>query len=79
MHLREAFKRAAVFVISQPLFMAGVLVVATLLLVICWYVPIMIGYAFTYLALIANVAVVTVLEQRSRIERSSQKSGRAPR
>ncbi len=70
-HLKEAFRQSVVLVISQPLFVVGVLIAIAVLALICWYVPILIGYAVTCLALIANVAVVTLIERRARIERAS--------
>jgi uncharacterized membrane protein YesL len=78
-HLKEAFKQSFVLVISQPLFVVGLLIVIAGLALICWYLPILIGYAVTGLALIANVAVITLIEQRSRSERSSQTFNRTPR
>lgn len=63
--LMIAYKRAVVLIIAQPLFVVGLLIVIALLGLLCWYLPIMLGYAFAYLALLANVAVVHVLSYRA--------------
>ncbi len=72
--LRAAFKQAFVLLISQPLFIVSLLIVVTLLGVLCWYLPILLGYAFAYLALVANLAVLYVLDQRSGQPHASKKS-----
>ncbi len=56
--LRAAFRQALVLTISQPVFVAGLVVAIALLALVCWFFPIMIGFAFAYLALVVNVAVV---------------------
>jgi uncharacterized membrane protein YesL len=78
-HLRAAFRQAFVLVVSQPLFVVGLLIVMALLALLCWYLPIMLGYAFVYLALIANVAVVTLRDSRTSVKRLSNENNRALR
>lgn len=56
--LRAAFRQAFVIVVTQPLFVIVLLIVLALLAVICWYLPIVLGYAIAFLALIVNVAIV---------------------
>ncbi len=56
--LRAAFRQALVLTISQPVFVAGLVVAIALLALVCWFFPIMIGFAFAYLALVVNIAVV---------------------
>ena len=50
-------------VISQPLFIVPLLIVLALLALLCWYLPIMLGYSIVFLALITNVAVVTARDK----------------
>jgi uncharacterized membrane protein YesL len=61
--LKAAFRQAFVLVISQPLFIVTLLIVLALLALLCWYLPIMLGYAMVLLALIANVAVIAARDQ----------------
>jgi uncharacterized membrane protein YesL len=78
-HLRAAFRQAFVLVVSQPLFVVSLLIVMALLALLCWYLPIMLGYAFVYLALIANVAIVTLRDNRASVKRLLNENNRAPR
>jgi hypothetical protein len=50
------------------------LIVLALLALLCWYLPIMLGYAMVLLALIANVAVIAARDKSiSRGGREQQK------
>ena len=77
-HLKDAYRQAFVLVISQPVFVVGLLIVMALLALLCWYLPIMIGYAFVYLALIVNVAIVTLRDRQAGVNRLSSGHHRAP-
>ena len=66
--LRSAFRQAFVMTITQPLFVVVLLIVLALLALLCWYVPILLGYALALLATIVNVAVVRWQElQRDKL------------
>ena len=56
--LRAAFRQALVLTISQPGFVVGLVIATALLALVCWFFPIMIGFAFAYLALVVNVAII---------------------
>ncbi len=56
--LGAAFRQALVLTISQPAFVIGLVVAVALLALLCWFFPIMIGFAFAYLALVVNIAIV---------------------
>jgi uncharacterized membrane protein YesL len=56
--LKAAFRQALVLTISQPAFVIGLVVATALLALLCWFFPIMIGFAFAYLALAVNIAIV---------------------
>jgi uncharacterized membrane protein YesL len=73
--LRAAFRQAFVVVVSQPLFVIVLLIILALLAVICWYLPIVLGYAMALLALIANVAILKWQE----IDRGKQTVDQQPR
>jgi uncharacterized membrane protein YesL len=78
--LRAAFRQALVLMVSQPLLVVGLLIVMAILAVICWYLPVLIGYALAYLSLAANLAVVAVSERRSeqaaQVEKDRGRSSR---
>lgn len=73
--LRAAFRQAFVVVVTQPLFVIVLLIVVALLALICWYVPIVLGYAMALLALIVNVAILRWQE----IDRGKQTVDQQPR
>jgi len=56
--LTAAFRQALVLTISQPGFVVGLVIASALLALLCWFFPIMIGFAFAYLALVVNIAIV---------------------
>ena len=56
--LKAAFRQALLLTISQPAFVVGLVIAAALLALLCWFFPIMIGFAFAYLALVVNIAIV---------------------
>jgi hypothetical protein len=56
--LKAAFRQALMLTISQPAFVVGLVIAAALLALLCWFFPIMIGFAFAYLALVVNIAIV---------------------
>ena len=56
--LKAAFRQALVLTISQPGFVVGLVIATALLALLCWFFPIMIGFAFAYLALVVNIAIV---------------------
>ncbi len=58
--LRAAFRQALVLAVSQPSFVIGLVIAAALLALLCWFFPIMIGFAFAYLALVVNIAIVSL-------------------
>jgi len=58
LRLRSAFRQAFVIVVTQPLFVVVLLIFLALLAVICWYLPIVLGYAMAFVALIVNVAIL---------------------
>jgi hypothetical protein len=51
------------------------LIFLALLAVICWYLPIVLGYAMAFLALIVNVAILKWQE----IDRAKQPADQQPR
>ncbi len=73
--LRAAFRQALVLTISQPAFVIGLLVATALLALLCWFFPIMIGFAFAYLALVVNIAIVQLRDP----ELDRQMSQKRPR
>jgi uncharacterized membrane protein YesL len=76
--LKAAFRQALVLTISQPGFVIGLVIATALLALFCWFMPILIGLAFSYLALVVNVAVVKLKEPE--LDRQlSQKRPRASR
>ncbi len=76
--LRAAFRQALVLVISQPAFVIGLVIATALLALLCWFFWIMIGFAFAYLALVVNIAIVRLREPE--LDRQlSQKWPRASR
>jgi uncharacterized membrane protein YesL len=56
--LKAAFRQALLLTISQPAFVVGLVVATALLALLCWFLPIMIGFAFAYLALVVNIAII---------------------
>jgi len=56
--LKAAFRQALLLAISQPAFVVGLVIATALLALLCWFFPIMIGFAFAYLALVVNIAIV---------------------
>lgn len=76
-HLKLAYRRAFLFVASQPGFVAGLLVVLALWALVCWYLPVLIGYGMCYIAVAANLAVATMLEDGSRSTQSPKNRTRA--
>jgi uncharacterized membrane protein YesL len=76
--LKAAFRQALVLTISQPGFVIGLVIATALLALFCWFMPVLIGLAFSYLALVVNVAVVKLKEPE--LDRQlSQKRPRASR
>ncbi|HTP10964.1 MAG TPA: hypothetical protein VMP08_22070 [Anaerolineae bacterium] len=76
--LRAAFRQALMLTISQPAFVIGLVVAMALLALLCWFFPIMIGFAFAYLALVVNIAIVKLRDPELDRE-MSQKRPRARR
>ena len=76
--LRAAFRQALVLTISQPAFVIGLVIAIALLALLCWFFWIMIGFAFAYLALVVNIAVIRLREPELDKE-LSQKRPRASR
>ena len=60
--LRAAFRQALVLTISQPAFVIGLVIATALLALLCWFFWIMIGFAFAYLALVVNIAIIKLRE-----------------
>jgi uncharacterized membrane protein YesL len=56
--LKASFRQALLLTISQPAFVVGLVIATALLALLCWFFPIMIGFAFAYLALVVNIAIV---------------------
>ena len=56
--LKAAFRQAVMLTITQPAFVVGLIIATALLALLCWFFPIMIGFAFAYLALVVNIAIV---------------------
>ncbi|NTU64489.1 MAG: hypothetical protein HGB05_14095, partial [Chloroflexi bacterium] len=56
--LKAAFRQALLLTISQPGFVVALVIATALLALLCWFFPIMIGFAFAYLALVVNIAIV---------------------
>ena len=56
--LKTAFRQALLLTISQPAFVIGLVIASALLALLCWFFPILIGFAFAYLALVVNIAIV---------------------
>jgi uncharacterized membrane protein YesL len=73
--LRSAFRQAVVLAISQPAFVVGLVIATALLALLCWFLPIMIGFAFAYLALVVNIAIVKLRDP----ELDRQMSHKQPR
>ena len=73
--LKAAFRQALVLTISQPAFVIGLVIAIGLLALLCWFFPIMIGFAFAYLALAVNIAIVKLREP----ELDRQMSQKRPR
>jgi uncharacterized membrane protein YesL len=76
--LRAAFRQALVLAISQPAFVVGLVIATALLALLCWFFWIMIGFAFAYLALVVNIALVRLREPELD-QQMSQKRPRASR
>lgn len=74
LRLRAAFRQAFVIVVTQPLFVIILLIMVALLALIFWYVPILLGYALAFLALIVNVAILKWQE----IDRAKQPADKRP-
>ncbi len=76
--LRAAFRQALMLAISQPAFVIGLVIATALLALLCWFFWIMIGFAFAYLALVVNIAIVRLRDPE--LDRQlSQKRPRALR
>ncbi len=73
--LRAAFRQALMLTISQPAFVIGLVIATVLLALLCWFFPIMIGFAFAYLALVVNIAIVKLRDP----ELDRQMSQKRPR
>jgi uncharacterized membrane protein YesL len=73
--LKAAFRQALILTISQPAFVVGLVIAAALLALLCWFFPIMIGFAFAYLALVVNIAIVKLRDP----ELDRQMSHKRPR
>lgn len=73
--LKAAFRQALVLTISQPSFVIALVIVTALLALFCWFLPILIGLAFSYLALVVSVAVIKLKEP----ELDKQLSQKQPR
>jgi uncharacterized membrane protein YesL len=73
--LKAAFRQALLLTISQPAFVVGLVVATALLALLCWFFPIMIGFAFAYLALVVNIAIVMLRDP----ELDRQMSHKQPR
>jgi uncharacterized membrane protein YesL len=56
--LKAAFRQALMLTFSQPAFVVGLVSATAVLALLCWFFPIMIGFAFAYLALVVNIALV---------------------
>lgn len=54
--LKAAYRQAWLLMLSQPLFVAALIVISGLLVIICAYLPVLTGHAFAYIALVANAA-----------------------
>lgn len=73
--LKAAFRQALLLTISQPAFVVGLVIATALLALLCWFFPIMIGFAFAYLALVVNIAIVKLRDP----ELDRQMSEKRPR
>jgi uncharacterized membrane protein YesL len=56
--LKAAFRQALLLTLSQPRFVITLVIVVALLALFVWFIPIMLGLIFSYLALVINVAIV---------------------
>lgn len=73
--LKASFRQALLLTISQPAFVIGLVIAMALLVLLCWFFPIMIGFAFAYLALAVNIAIVKLRDP----ELDRQMSQKRPR
>lgn len=72
--LRAAYRRAWLLMLSQPLFVAAQIVISGMLVIICAYLPILTGHAFSYIALVANVMVLAATDKRSGVKKQSTRN-----
>jgi uncharacterized membrane protein YesL len=76
--LKAAFRQALLLTLSQPRFVITLVIVVALLALFVWFVPILIGLVFSYLALVVNVAIVK-LRDPERYRQMGQKQPRLTR
>ena len=76
--LRAAFRQALLLTISQPGFVIGLLMATALLALLCYFFPIMIGFAFAYLALVVNIAMVKLRDPELDRQMSQKRSRSLP-
>lgn len=71
--LRAAYRRAWLLLLSQPVFVAAQIVISGMLVIICAYLPVLTGYAFSYIALVANAMMLAAAQGRSDAKKPSAK------
>ncbi len=72
---KGGFPAGLMLTISQPAFVIGLVIATALLVLLCWFFPIMIGFAFAYLALAVNIAIVKLRDPE--LDRQCRKRPRA--
>ncbi len=70
--LRAAYRKAWLLMISQPVFVLALIVISGLLTIICAYAPVVTGYAVGYIALAANVLILSIGKNRSGQQKRSE-------
>jgi len=72
--LKAAFRQALLLTISQPGFVIATVIVMALLALLAWFMPILIGLVFGYLALVVNVAIVKLRDPELDRQMSQKQS-----